>query len=81
MLSESTDTKCICTRCLCEFPIENIEKMELPFECMNVFSEKSIQASDIKVLELFAALELIWYQKYNENCVLFLGIENNPRKW
>ena len=85
LLHKVSDTKCVCSRCTREFPIENMDKMSQLFSRMNELGEHNIARdvyfSDVQILKLYQELEPTWYQEDCNNNIIVLETENDPRKW
>lgn len=85
LLQKVSDTRCVCSKCSREFPVENIEKMSKLFDRMNEFGEhnivRDVYFSDVQILNLYQELEPTWYQEDYKKNVVTLETENDPRKW
>lgn len=79
-LRKISDSKCICSNCLREFPIENMDKMSRLLTRMNELEDlnayKGAYLYDIELLNRCKELEPTWCQNGQ-----FVEIESDPRSW
>lgn len=85
LLHKISDTKCVCSKCSREFPIENMDKMARLFERMNELTnlgaDSKVYFFDLEILNLYRNLEPTWYQEDYKNNVTVLSAETDPSKW
>ena len=85
LLHKVSDTKCVCSKCTREFPIENMDKMARLFERMNELAnlgaDSKVYCYDLEFLNLYRDLEPTWYQEDYKNNIVVLDVEKDPSKW